>query len=151
MKELLTNPVVFIFAELVVVAVCGVVFKSTSTPKVEKAKNVLNVITDYAEKYVHWAREFQNDKTGEEKMETVCDLLFKIAAEYNIDISKDTIKAIAQTAYDKMVIESPKLIELEPLTDTVCTCGGSCTCDKDKCDCDNEEPDCDFSGDEGIK
>ena len=62
----------------------------------------VDLIINYADKFVAWAKWFKKDSTGSEKMAAVVEQLMAIANKYNLDISEDEIKAIAQKAYDQM-------------------------------------------------
>ncbi len=62
-----------------------------------------NLMVEYADKFVSWAKWFKKDSTGAEKMNAVVEQLALIADRYGIDLSEDEIKAIAQKAYDKMM------------------------------------------------
>lgn len=70
--------------------------------KVEAIKAGLDLITNYAEKYVAWAKHFKESSTGEEKMDLVVSELAKIAEKGNINISEIELRAIAQRAYLEM-------------------------------------------------
>ena len=62
-----------------------------------------NLMVEYADKFVSWAKWFKKDSTGTEKMNAVVEQLANIADRHNIDLSEDEIRAIAQKAYDKMM------------------------------------------------
>lgn len=62
----------------------------------------MNVICKWADKFVVWAREFLQTKTGEEKMDAVIKQLKKIAESAGIEATEEQLKAIAQTAYESM-------------------------------------------------
>ena len=61
-----------------------------------------NLIVDYADKFVAWAKQAMSKSSGEEKMNAVVNELIKIADKNKIDISEVEIRAIAQKAYDAM-------------------------------------------------
>lgn len=65
----------------------------------------INIIIQYADKFVSWAKYFMKNSSGSEKMNEVVKQLKAIADKYNLDISENEIKAIAQKAYDKMKLE----------------------------------------------
>lgn len=60
----------------------------------------LGELSEWAAKFVEWAKEFKKDKTGEEKMAAVVEQLKKIADEAGLNVTEDQLKAIAQTAYN---------------------------------------------------
>lgn len=64
--------------------------------------NKLAELSEWAAKFVEWAKEFKKDKTGEEKMAAVVEQLKKIADEAGLNVTEDQLKAIAQTAYNAM-------------------------------------------------
>lgn len=61
-----------------------------------------NLIIQYAEAFVSWARQFKSDLSGKEKMNAVIEKLTYVANKYDIDITEEEIRAIAQKAYDSM-------------------------------------------------
>lgn len=81
----------------------------------------LGELSEWAAKFVEWAKEFKKDKTGEEKMAAVVEQLKKIADEAGLNVTEDQLKAIAQTAYNAMKAgekESSTAAPLEALTAT---------------------------------
>ncbi len=68
-------------------------------------KNVMDKLTtlsQWAAKFVEWAKEFMKQKTGEEKMAAVVEKLKEIADESGIEVTEDQLRAIAQSAYNAM-------------------------------------------------
>lgn len=63
----------------------------------------IDVILRYAESFVAWARQFLSDSSGEEKMEAVVQKLREICEQRGIQVDEETLRAIAQKAYDAMV------------------------------------------------
>lgn len=61
-----------------------------------------NLIIQYAEAFVSWARQFKSDLSGKEKMNAVIEKLTDVANKYGINITEEEIRAIAQKAYDSM-------------------------------------------------
>ena len=61
-----------------------------------------NLIVQYADAFVSWARQFKTELSGNEKMDAVVNKLKKITNRYDIEISEDELKAIIQKAYDNM-------------------------------------------------
>ena len=64
----------------------------------------LGELSEWAAKFVEWAKEFKKDKTGEEKMAAVVEQLKKIADEAGLNVTEDQLKAIAQTAYNAATV-----------------------------------------------
>ena len=67
---------------------------------IEELTSKFYLFTTYADALILWAKQFLNDHTGPEKMETVVEKLKNIADGYNINISEDEIRAIAQKEYN---------------------------------------------------
>ena len=65
-------------------------------------KDKLVILADWATKFVVWAREFLDKKTGAEKMAAVVEQLKRIADEAGIEVTEEQLKAIAQAAYEAM-------------------------------------------------
>ena len=55
---------------------------------------------NYADALILWAKQYMQDYTGPEKMEDVVYKLLSIADGYNINISEDEIRGIAQKEYN---------------------------------------------------
>jgi ATP phosphoribosyltransferase len=70
---------------------------------IENGAAEFSLIANFADKFVVWAREFMKDSKGSEKMEEVVKQLEQIAEKYNITMTEDQLKAIAQTAYENMI------------------------------------------------
>lgn len=77
-------------------------YKDKANTALYVAEDKLSILAGWAEKFVAGAEEFLNAKTGEEKMQSVIEHLSEIADEARIDITKDQLEAIAQTAYNAM-------------------------------------------------
>ena len=60
------------------------------------------VILSYAESFVAYARQFLTDLSGEEKMNAVIKKLKEICDTRGIVVDEETLRAIAQKAYDAM-------------------------------------------------
>ena len=75
----------------------------------------LGELSEWAAKFVKWAKEFKKDKTGEEKMAAVVEQLKKIADEAGLNVTEDQLKAIAQTAYNAMKAGEKESNTTEPL------------------------------------
>ena len=66
-----------------------------------------NVILNYAESFVAYARQFLNC-SGKEKMDDVVKKLKAICDQQGIQLEEETLRAIAQKAYDAMVANENK-------------------------------------------
>ena len=78
----------------------------------------LGELSEWAAKFVEWAKEFKKDKTGEEKMAAdvaQMEQLKKIADEAGLNVTEDQLKAIAQTAYNAMKAGEKESNTAEPL------------------------------------
>lgn len=77
----------------------------TNNPKItpetiESVTSKICLITDYAEAFIIWAKQFMSKSTGAEKMDTVVEKLKAISDKYDLNLSEDEIRAIAQRTYD---------------------------------------------------
>lgn len=70
-------------------------------PKVPK--EALTFLGEWAGKFVLWAKEFMDGKTGAEKMATVVAHLKEIADKQGIDVTEAQLQALTQAAYDSFV------------------------------------------------
>ena len=61
------------------------------------------VLLKYAESFCAYARKFLTNYSGSEKMNDVVEKLKVICEQHKIELDDDTLKAIAQKAYDAMV------------------------------------------------
>lgn len=78
------------------------ILPNVSQDTIDNAIKGVNLIVDYADKFVHYAKQFMKKNNGPEKMDEVVKQLTLIASKYNINISEVEIRAIAQKAYDSM-------------------------------------------------
>lgn len=88
-------------------------------PKVpQDMKDKLAILADWAAKFVIWAKEFLDKKTGAEKMAAVVEQLKRIADEAGIEVTEEQLKAIAQAAYEAMKAGEAEAIpaQLEAVT-----------------------------------
>ena len=97
---------IFYIIQLIAMVICFLIGKFV-VPRVpnETIQDVtakVNLIINYADKFVSWAKYFMKDSTGKDKMAEVMKQLKNIAERYNLDISDDEIQAIVQKAYDSM-------------------------------------------------
>lgn len=77
----------------------------TNNPKIppetiESVTSKICLITDYAEAFIIWAKHIMSKSTGAEKMDTVVEKLKVISDKYDLNLSEDEIRAIAQRTYD---------------------------------------------------
>lgn len=98
---------IFFIIELIFIIAAFIIGKlqnnGTIQPEtIDQLANKFYLFTTYADALIMWAKQFLKDSTGPEKMETVVEKLKNIAAGYNITISEDEIRAIAQKEYDAL-------------------------------------------------
>ena len=75
----------------------------------------LGELSEWAAKFVEWAKEFKKGQTGEEKMAAVVEQLKKIADEAGLNVTEEQLKAIAQTAYNAIKAGEKESATAEPL------------------------------------
>lgn len=92
------------------------VFPNVPKETITEITAKINIIVDYADKFVAWAKQFMSNATGQDKMNEVVKQLINIAERYDLDITETEIRAIAQKAYDNMKTK-------EDLTDSIITKG----------------------------
>ena len=78
------------------------VFPNIPKETIDEITAKINIIVEYADKFVAWAKQFMSNATGQDKMNEVVKRLITIAERYDLDITEDEIRAIAQKAYDNM-------------------------------------------------
>jgi len=78
------------------------IFPKIPEGALETLSSSLSIMSQYADRYVAWAKQFMPDATGSEKMNTVVGYLQNIANKYHIDMNVTDIQAIAQAAYNAM-------------------------------------------------
>lgn len=69
---------------------------------IEDLTNKFYLFCNYADGLIMWAKQYLKDCTGSEKMDAVVERLIKIAKGYNINISEEEIRGIAQKEYDTL-------------------------------------------------
>ena len=108
------------FIELVFLFVAFVVgryiFPNIPADTITEITAKINIIVEYADKFVSWAKQFMSNATGQDKMNEVVKQLINIADRYGLDITETEIRAIAQKAYDNMKAK-------EDITDSIITKG----------------------------
>ena len=115
----MSNDLVVLVIQIVVL-VGAWLFGKYVTPNIPKdtittVTNKINLIVQYADQFVSWAKQFLQDKSGPEKMDEVIIQLKKIAERYGIDITEEEIRAIAQKAYDTMKAQE-KIVDNQLVT-----------------------------------
>ena len=73
---------------------------------IDQISQKIYLITNYAEAFIIWAKQFMNKASGPEKMDAVVEKLKEVAERYDLDISEDEIRAIAQRTYDTVKKEN---------------------------------------------
>lgn len=78
-------------------------------PKIKTNINVqdltiqFQLLLNYAESFVAYARQFLTELSGKEKMDSVVEKLQTICEKEGINVDTETLRAIGQKAYDAMV------------------------------------------------
>lgn len=80
----------------------------------KNAMDKLTTLSQWAAKFVEWAKEFMKKQTGEEKMAAVVEQLKEIADEAGIDVTEEQLRAIAQSAYNAMKAGEKEAAAAEP-------------------------------------
>ena len=92
----------------IIVLIASYVFGRYIVPTLGASESIqditakFNLIVNYADQFVSWAKWFMRDSTGTQKMNKVVEQLMLIVDKYNLDISEEEVIAIAQKAYDNM-------------------------------------------------
>lgn len=94
--------IIVLAAQLGVAVAAFVVGKYVFPNLPKNAVDKLATLSQWAAKFVEWAKEFMKKQTGEEKMAAVVKQLKKIADEAGLEVTEDQLKAIAQSAYNAM-------------------------------------------------
>lgn len=106
----MNNELLKLIIELVII-VAGFLAGRYVLPKyktnVQSAVTQFEFILKYAESFCAYARQFLNS-SGEEKMNDVVSKLKEICDQQGITVDENTLKAIAQKAYDSMVAAENK-------------------------------------------
>ena len=102
----MNNNTLILGIQLIVLGLAFIVGKfilpNMSQQSLNNISQALIIINQFAASFVKWAKQFMPNNTGEEKMSAVIDQLSVICDKYKIDMTDDQLKAIAQSAYDKM-------------------------------------------------
>lgn len=93
--------------------------------QIQNAVNQFTLILSYAESFCAYAKQFLTDKTGPEKMDDVVSKLAEFCKQHGIDCDEETLRAIAQKAYNAMkqgeqsntlTLQAPELTTLASAT-----------------------------------
>lgn len=104
----MSHEFLFLIIETIIIIGYLVLTRNSSPETITDITTKINLIIKYADAFVSWAKQFMDHKTGSEKMDAVVAQLRLIAIRYNIDMSEEEIKAIAQKAYDNMKAKENK-------------------------------------------
>lgn len=75
---------------------------SNKTINIAEIESKIALITTYAESFISWAKQFMKKDAGSVKMDEVVNKLIIISDRYNLDITEEEIRAIAQRTYDRI-------------------------------------------------
>ena len=95
------------------------IVSKVSADDITNTVNKINLVIDYADKFVSYAKQFMQEDSGEQKMNKVVGLLKSVANKYNVDISEVEIRAIAQKAYDNMKLSELHYLECSSDSGTI--------------------------------
>ena len=108
------NDIIFLAVQLGI-AVAAFIAGKFVFPNIPKnVMDKLTTLSQWAAKFVEWAKEFMKKQTGEEKMAAVVEKLKEIADEAGIDVTEDQLRAIAQSAYNAMKAGEKEAAAAEP-------------------------------------
>lgn len=108
------NDIIFLAVQLGI-AVAAFIAGKYVFPNIPKnVMDKLTTLSQWAAKFVEWAKEFMKQKTGEEKMAAVVEKLKEIADESGIEVTEDQLRAIAQSAYNAMKAGEKEAAVTEP-------------------------------------
>ena len=96
------NDIVILAVQLGITVAAFVVGKYVFPNLPKNVTDKLMTLSQWAAKFVEWAKEFMKKQTGEEKMAAVVEKLKEIADEAGIEVTEDQLRAIAQSAYNAM-------------------------------------------------
>ncbi|MEY8517161.1 phage holin, LLH family [Lachnospiraceae bacterium 29-84] len=108
------NDIIFLAVQLGI-AVAAFIAGKYVFPNIPKnVMDKLTTLSQWAAKFVEWAKEFMKKQTGEEKMAAVVEKLKEIADEAGIEVTEDQLRAIAQSAYNAMKAGEKEAAVIEP-------------------------------------
>lgn len=96
------NDIIILAVQLGITVAAFIVGKYVFPNLPKNVTDKLATLSQWAAKFVEWAKEFMKKQTGEEKMAAVVEKLKEIADEAGIDVTEDQLRAIAQSAYNAM-------------------------------------------------
>lgn len=96
------NDIIILAVQLGITVAAFVVGKYVFPNLPKNVTDKLTALSQWAAKFVEWAKEFMKKQTGEEKMAAVVEKLKEIADEAGIEVTEDQLRAIAQSAYNAM-------------------------------------------------
>ena len=108
------NDIIFLAVQLGVTVAAFIVGKYVFPNLPKNVTDKLATLSQWAAKFVEWAKEFMKKQTGEEKMAAVVEKLKEIADEAGIDVTEDQLRAIAQSAYNAMKAGEKEAAAAEP-------------------------------------
>ena len=111
------NDIIILAVQLGITVAAFVVGKYVFPNLPKNVTDKLTALSQWAAKFVEWAKEFMKKQTGEEKMAAVVEKLKEIADEAGIEVTEDQLRAIAQSAYNAMKAgeKEAAVIELQAL------------------------------------
>lgn len=108
------NDIIVLAVQLGITVAAFVVGKYVFPNLPKNVTDKLTTLSQWAAKFVEWAKEFMKKETGEEKMAAVVEKLKEIADEAGIDVTEDQLRAIAQSAYNAMKAGEKEAAVIEP-------------------------------------
>lgn len=96
------NDIIVLAVQLGITVAAFVIGKYVFPNLPKNVTDKLATLSQWAAKFVEWAKEFMKKQTGEEKMAAVVEKLKEIADEAGIEVTEDQLRAIAQSAYNAM-------------------------------------------------
>ena len=108
------NDIIILAVQLGVTVAAFIVGKYVFPNLPKNVTDKLATLSQWAAKFVEWAKEFMKKQTGEEKMAAVVEKLKEIADEAGIDVTEDQLRAIAQSAYNAMKAGEKEAAAAEP-------------------------------------
>jgi len=96
------NDIIVLAVQLGITVAAFVIGKYVFPNLPKNTMDKLTTLSQWAAKFVEWAKEFMKKQTGEEKMAAVVKQLKEIADEAGIDVTEEQLRAIAQSAYNAM-------------------------------------------------
>ncbi len=108
------NDIIILAVQLGITVAAFIVGKYVFPNLPKNVTDKLATLSQWAAKFVEWAKEFMKKQTGEEKMAAVVEKLKEIADEAGIDVTEDQLRAIAQSAYNAMKAGEKEAAAAEP-------------------------------------